>query len=118
MLVEDDEELRARFEQALEARGLTVHSATDGQAAVKKLSHNEVDLIILDLDVNEGISYLQELVSIKPRVRVVTLTDFPNYKWDFRTWAADALFIKSSDVSQVESTVENILHDRQHQSGS
>jgi CheY-like chemotaxis protein len=62
-MVDDDELGRQRMRTALEQQGWTVTEASDGLAALKRLSEAQPDVIILDLMMPEmdGFEFLEEM---------------------------------------------------------
>jgi signal transduction histidine kinase/DNA-binding response OmpR family regulator/HAMP domain-containing protein len=63
LMVDDDELGRQRMRTALEQQGWTVTEASDGLAALKRLSEAQPDVIILDLMMPEmdGFEFLEEM---------------------------------------------------------
>jgi len=52
------------------------------------------------------------MLNEKRDVKVVINTAYPSYKFDFNTWGADAFLVKSSDMTELKSTVREILTER------
>ena len=86
-------------------------TATNCTEAWHKINHESLDVVLLDLESEPGrtLEYLSELMINKRDVKVVIIADSPCYRWDFRTWAADALLIKTSDMSGLVTTINEIL---------
>jgi DNA-binding NtrC family response regulator len=114
LVVEDEEKLRRLYEMELEEEGYEVVTAADGRGALEKLNKEPVDLVVLDLELSDGLGlgYLQEFMDIKRNVKVVINTAYPSYKMDFHSWAADAFLIKSSDLTELKQTIYNMLHSK------
>lgn len=116
LIVEDEQGLRQRYQMALEEEGYEVKTAADGGAALEILRHEPVDLVILELLLPDGsgLEYLQHFLDIKRNLKVVINTDCPTYKMDFHSWAADAFLVKSADLYELKSTVDELLHSKRN----
>jgi DNA-binding response OmpR family regulator len=101
----------------LEQDGYEVITAADGQSALRRLADEPVDLVVLDLALPDGsgVDYLQQFMEIKRHVKVVVNTAYPFYKRDFHCWAADAFLTKSSDLTELKSTIDHFLHEHHHE---
>ena len=115
LLVEAEKELRYRYQNELEALGYEVVAVTTGKDALEKLRHEPVELIVLDLQLPDGsgLEYLQQFMDVNRDVKVVINTWSPLYKWDFRSWAANAYLIISSDSSELKNTIDGVLHSNE-----
>jgi DNA-binding NtrC family response regulator len=111
LVVENDPDFRRRYKKELENEGLKVVTAANGNRAMEKVYNEPVDLVMLDLESqNEaGLEYLPKFKEAKPDIKVVATTDRPDYHWDFRFWAADAVVAPSSNLQQMKNTIDNLL---------
>lgn len=112
LIVEDEQNLRRLYQTELEEEGYDVLTAADSEGALEKLKNVPVDIVVLDLKFPEGsgLEYLQEFMHVKRHVKVVINTAYPMAKWDFRSWVADAFLIKSSDLTELKNTINQMLH--------
>jgi CheY-like chemotaxis protein len=79
-LVEDDGELRALYQQLLEADGYTIESADNGNDALEKMEQGGYDLVLLDIMLPgiDGLEVLEKLNKHKPKApnhAIVLLTN-------------------------------------------
>ncbi|MGD8867095.1 MAG: response regulator [Gemmatimonadales bacterium] len=76
LLVDDEEDFVAVLAERLEARGLAVDTAANGQTAVEKAEKRPFDAILLDMAMPgmDGIQTLQALLRINPDLQVILLT--------------------------------------------
>jgi DNA-binding NtrC family response regulator len=76
LLVDDEEEFTSILSERMEARGLTVVTARDGDAALKKAKKESFDAIILDMLMPEmdGIETLKRLLEVNPDLQIIILT--------------------------------------------
>jgi DNA-binding response OmpR family regulator len=72
------------------------------------------DLVVLDIRMAgmDGIEALQRILERNNSIPVVLNTAFSSYRDNYLTWAADAYVTKSSDVTELLSTVKNLLDER------
>ena len=112
LIVEGEEQLRSRYQSELRALGYDVVTAGNSRGAIEKMKHKPVDLVILDLELpdSSGFDCLQKLMSVHRQVKVVINTACTSYKEDFHSWIADAFLTKSSDMNELKSTIDAVLH--------
>lgn len=112
LVVEDQETLRRRYKEELSKVGYDVRTAANGSDAFKKMIEEPVDLMVLELNLPDGVGIdcLRKFVDRKKRLKVIINTDCPTYQWDFRTWAADAFLLKSDDLTELKNTIEQVLN--------
>ncbi len=115
LLVEDDENENALYEQLLTAEGYRVFCAYSGLEALDLMKRMMPDLAIIDISMPgmDGIELMNRLLAANHRLPVILNTAYSSYQEDFRAWSADACVVKSSDVSCLISTVKRVLEARQ-----
>ncbi|MFC1629281.1 response regulator [Gemmatimonadota bacterium] len=76
LLVDDEEEFVTVLAERLEARGLRVDTAKNGEIALEKAESKEYDAILLDMAMPgmDGTETLQRLLEINPRLQIILLT--------------------------------------------
>ncbi|MGD2152878.1 MAG: response regulator [Gemmatimonadales bacterium] len=76
LLVDDEEDFVEVLAERLEARGLTVDTAGNGELALEKAGKRPFDAIVLDMAMPgmNGIETLQGLLRINPDIQVILLT--------------------------------------------
>lgn len=114
LIVDDEPHLRLLYETELRRAGyetMTAESAIQGLEYVETM---KPDLVVLDIRMAgmDGIEALQRILERDNSLPVVLNTAFSSYRDNYLTWAADAYVTKSSDVSELVSTVDRILNDR------
>ncbi|MDH4318221.1 MAG: response regulator [Desulfobulbaceae bacterium] len=77
-IVEDDQQLRANYAQALEREGYIIKSYSDRKEALEALSDNLPDMAILDVMLGEemegGFDLCRELRRLSPTIPIIFLT--------------------------------------------
>ena len=111
LIVEDEESQRELYATELEDEGYEVHQASNGEAAVKMVSSNTYDCVILDIRMPEmdGIEALGKILSHEKKLPVIIYTAYSNYKSNFMTWTANAYLTKSTNLDELKSTVKEII---------
>ncbi|NIR46880.1 response regulator [candidate division KSB1 bacterium] len=111
LIVENDRGLRQLYQTALRQLGYDVLIAANGGMALEKLKSNSVDLIILALELSDGsgLQHLCKFMDVQRQAKVVINAGHTMAKWDFRSWAADAFLIKSTDLTELKNTVDTLL---------
>jgi DNA-binding NtrC family response regulator len=76
LLVDDEEQFVDILAQRLEARGLQVATAYNGDEALARLKESEADVILLDVLMpgRTGIEILRDIRQVKPLTEVILLT--------------------------------------------
>jgi DNA-binding NtrC family response regulator len=76
LLVDDEARFVEILAQRLQARGLSVDGATNGEAALKLINEKDFDAVLLDLSMPGmgGTEILREMKRTKPALQVIILT--------------------------------------------
>jgi len=122
LIVEDNTNQRALYQEELAEEGYRVLTAADGREALAVAREERPDLVILDVNmpVMDGLDTLSYLLEIDSGLPVIINTAYASYQDSFNSWSADAYIVKSSDLSELKSTVHRLLIEkaaRQEKSG-
>jgi DNA-binding response OmpR family regulator len=111
LVVEDEPHLQELYKLEFEDSGYDVTTCGDGEKAIELARDQVFDLIILDIKIpkREGTEVLQEVKKRNRDIHVVLNSAYATYKNDFSTWLADAYVVKSADLGELKTTVENLL---------
>ena len=114
LIVDDEPHLRLLYETELRRAGFETMTASNADQGLEFVETMKPDLVILDIRMAgmDGIEALQHILERDNTIPVVLNTAFSSYRDNYLTWAADAYVTKSSDVSELVSTVEGLLKDR------
>ena len=76
LVVDDEPEIRRLVRRVLEAEGLEVEEAPDGQEAVEACRRQPPDLMILDLIMprKEGLETIREVKSDLPSLKIIAIS--------------------------------------------
>jgi len=72
------------------------------------------DIITLDIKMagTDGIEFMRKLKEEESEIPVVLCSAYGVYKSDFRTWAADAYVVKSADLTELKTIIEQLIGDK------
>ena len=108
--VEDDDDMREVWEQALTALGATVTSVSSARAALDAVAHADIVLTDFALPVQDGV-WLQEQVNQRPRpVPVIAVTGYAESQVLRLSQARFArVLLKPVDSRQVAEVIREII---------
>lgn len=111
LVVEDEANLQILYQQELSEVGYDVITTGSGEEALSILEKEKIDLVVLDIRLSgiNGLEALEEMLLKNKNLKVVINTAFANYKDDFSSWLADAYVIKSADLTELISTINELL---------
>lgn len=114
LVVEDDKNQRCLYQEELSSEGYDVDMASNADEALEKIKNSKFDLVVLDICMpgKDGIETLSEIIGFDNMLPVVLNTAYGTYKENFMTWSAEAYVIKSSDLTELKSTIKTILEKR------
>lgn len=114
LLVEDDVNQRALFEEELCDEGYRVVTAGDGREALSIASQHKPDLVVMDVNmpVMDGLDTMARLLEADRHVPVIIHTAYASYRESFSSWSADAYIVKNSDLTELKNTVRDLLAKR------
>jgi len=114
LIVDDEENVREFYKAELIDEGYEVLLASNGKEAIQRIQKDVPDIVVMDIRMPEmdGIEALGRLVARYKDLPVILNTAYSSYRDDFRTWAAEAYVVKSSDLSELKAKIRDILEKR------
>jgi two-component system response regulator (stage 0 sporulation protein F) len=114
LVVEDDPNQRALYEEELTDEGYTVITAEDGRQALEVAQNQPPDLVVMDVNMPkmDGLDTLSRLLEIDRRIPVIIHTAYASYRDSFASWSADAYIVKNSDLTDLKEAVKRLLAAR------
>jgi CheY-like chemotaxis protein len=111
LIVDDDENICALYEEDLKEEQYEVATASNGKESIEKLKTFAPDLIIMDIRMPEmdGIEALGKIIAMRKNIPIILNSAYSSYKDDFRSWGADAYVVKSSDTTALKEKIKEIL---------
>ncbi len=111
LVVDDEESIHLLYREELEEEGYEVHSAMNGEEALKLFDSLQPDLVILDINMPgmDGIEVLRQMKEQKPSIPVILSSAYPEYKQDLASWASDDYIVKSFNLDDLKDSVKKHL---------
>jgi DNA-binding response OmpR family regulator len=114
LIVDDDEQIRESLGKVLRTEGYEVMLAADGQEGIEKVSENQIDLVLLDLNLpgNSGWDVFGTLTSSNPFLPIIIITGRQN-QYELATEAGvGALMEKPLDVPLLLKIITDLLAEK------
>jgi DNA-binding NtrC family response regulator len=111
LLVDDEEEYTEALAQRLEARNLSVITASNGDEAIARLREENIDVVILDMVMpgRSGVEVLKEFKQIQPLVEVILLTGHATVQSAIDSMTRGAFYYLMKPA-EIKSLLEKIAH--------
>ncbi len=111
LVVDDEEPLRILYKKELEREGYEVLTASNGKEALLRLQEGKPDIVVLDImmPVMDGMEALGPILGKNRKIPVILHTSYPEYREDFKSWAADAYIVKSPDLTELKQKIREFL---------
>ncbi len=112
LIVDDEPAIRKLYEKEFGEDGFNVLLAGSGDEALLRVNEpNDIDLVILDIKMEgkDGLQVLDVLRNQKNGVPVILNSAYSTYKNDFTSWLADAYLVKSHDLTELKTKVQELL---------
>ena len=118
LLIDDEENILMLYQQELLEEGYQVLTAQNAREGIDKIKAELFDLVVMDIRMPamDGLEALGRILGLKKDIPVVLNTAYSNYKDDFMSWAADAYVVKSSDLTQLKTTIREVLDKKKSSS--
>jgi len=114
LIVDDDANQRALYEEEMRDEGYEVAVAADGREAIKLAGELRPNLVVMDVNmpVMDGLDTLSRLIEADRHIPIIIHTAYASYKDSFASWSADAYIVKSSDLTALKNSVRELLAAR------
>ena len=112
LLVEDNLNLGALYQEELGEAGYHMLRAGNGREALKQMAEHHLDLVVLELDLPgmlPGMDTMEQMLAAQPGLPVIINSGYASYKDSFRSWSAAAFVSKSSDLSELKLQIQQVL---------
>ena len=118
LLIDDEENILMLYQQELLEDGYEVLTAQNAREGIDKIKAEQFDLVVMDIRMPamDGLEALGRILGLKKDIPVILNTAYSNYKDDFMSWAADAYVVKSSDLTQLKTTIREVLDKKKSSS--
>lgn len=114
LIADDEQSIRKLYERELTREGYEVVLASNGKETLEKVRDSLPDLVVLDIRMPgmDGLHVMSKLLEENNELPVVINSAYASYKDSFMSWAADAYLVKSSDLTELKKTINEVLESR------
>lgn len=112
LLVDDEYFICQLCKEELEDEGYEVILAHNGDEAIAKVEAESPDIVSMDIKMRydgEGVHALKQIKQQRPDLPVIMVTAYDDYKEDLSIYAADAYILKSSDLTELKTTINKLI---------
>ena len=112
LIIDKDKKLSDFYFKELQQDGFDVHTVKDGKEAVDKFHQQPADVVVMELEIPgiPGLDCLQRFIEKKRDVKIIIHTEHPEYKLNFKTWAADVFMTKVENPLPLKRKIHEVLH--------
>jgi DNA-binding NtrC family response regulator len=114
LVVDDDENIIAAFEDFLRREYCTMHSANSMEEALKKIAQQEPDLLITDIRLKDqsGITLILQIRATYKDVPVIVMTGYPEAitEKEVLELGAEALMLKPLELDKLRQVLRSRLN--------
>ena len=115
LIVDDDPEVRASIDQALQAEGALTQVCSDGNAAVRICSEDAPELVVLDmmLPKRSGFLVLEKIKTLDspPLVIMVTANEGKRHQQDAERLGVDGYMLKPVRLERLITFAQELLEE-------
>ncbi len=114
LVVDDEEHIRLLYKEEFEEEGYHVLLAGNGDEALAQVEKGKPDIVTLDIKMpdTDGITLARKIKELKSDIPLIFVSAYEDYKHDFGTWASDAYFVKSANLTELKTLIADILKGR------
>lgn len=113
MVVDDDTNILAAFEDFLRKEHCRMLAAADAEEALKKLEDHPVDLLVTDirLKLQSGVTFLLKVKGSFPRLPVIVITGYPDLitERELKMYGAEYFFLKPLELDKLRRALRVCL---------
>jgi CheY-like chemotaxis protein len=114
LVVDDEQNIRLLYKEEFQDEGYEVTVAASAKEAMEKILQTKPDIITLDIKMagTDGIEFMRKLKEEESDILVVLCSAYGGYERDFRVWASDAYVVKSADLTELKTVINQLLADK------
>ncbi len=112
MIVDDNPHARKALSAFISTQDWlkVISEASNGDDAVRKIRDQSPDMILMDIQmpVMDGLKATQIIKEHWPRIKVVILTIYADYRLQAKQVGADAFLVKGCSMEEMTSTIRSL----------
>ena len=119
LVVDDDRDFAESLANVLELGGHRITQAFTGEAAIARLTHDDIDLAFVDIVLPKlgGIDALRVIHNLRPGMKIVLMTghNADRYAQEARMFGAVDILQKPFDPMQLLDKIESLVQEPSQQ---
>jgi DNA-binding response OmpR family regulator len=118
LFVDNNEKEAGRYQSALQARGYQIVCVNRGRQALRQMDRRKFAIAVIDtaLPDIDGLDLVSEMATLRNGMPIIIHTREPFYANNFRSWAADAVVIKSTNTAELLKKINCLLEEHEESS--
>ena len=107
LLIESDADICRRYRRQLFGLGYLVFTVASREQALTTMVSRKIDAVVVEplLPDCGGLELAEEILVQVGRLPIIVNTNAESYRYDFRSWVADAFISKSDDCRELAETL-------------
>jgi len=121
LVVDDEYHIRLLYQEELQVEGYDVVTSDGSENILEVLSREKPQVVVLDIKLEgnrSGLDLLQEIRSQDQSIPTILCTAYDSFQHDLKSIAADFYVVKSVDIAELKSKVEQALKKAEKQTGT
>jgi DNA-binding NtrC family response regulator len=118
LVVDDEQHIRMLYQEELQLEGYDVVTSDGSENIVNVLDREKPQLVALDIKLEgsrSGLDLLQQIRGHDQSIPVILCTAYDSFQHDLKSIAADFYVVKSVDLAELKSKVEQALQKAKQQ---
>lgn len=121
LVVDDEHHIRLLYQEELQLEGYDVATSDGSENILEVLAREKPQVVVLDIKLEgnrSGLDLLQEIRGQDQSIPVILCTAYDSFQHDLKSIAADFYVVKSVDLTEFKSKVEQALKKAEKQGTS
>jgi len=118
LVVDDEHHIRLLYQEELRMEDYDVATSDGSENILEVLSREQPQVVVLDIKLEgnrSGLDLLQEIRGQDQSIPVILCTAYDSFQHDLKSIAADFYVVKSVDLTELKSKVEQALKKAEKQ---
>lgn len=121
LVVDDEHHIRLLYQEELQLEEYDVVTSDGTENILEVLAREKPQVVVLDIKLEgnrSGLDLLQDIRNQDQTIPVILCTAYESFQYDLKSIAADFYVVKSVDLTELKSKVEQALKKKTEKQGS